>query len=199
MTLVLVGKGLVLEGSTLKIEDKQVPGTHMNGLILMVNLYVNIPSMYGLGISIWNMFDSLKTLEISQVLQSDHRPKKTSRFENGKKKQSLDRKDNEIIHELLLMMQKSCEPAEVGSLADFLQRFYTTQVGFFGFLNHQQYDNLTFFPLLQCPYHFLHFIQGCAGLLQKKQDTSPVTKNNNFNHNQLDQSQQQQQRIITII
>ena len=38
MTLVLVGKGLVLEGSTLKIEDKQVPGTHMNGLILMVNI-----------------------------------------------------------------------------------------------------------------------------------------------------------------
>ena len=29
MTLVFVGKGLVLEGSILKIEDKQVPGIYI--------------------------------------------------------------------------------------------------------------------------------------------------------------------------
>ena len=30
MTLVLIGKDLVLDGLTLKIEDKQVPGIHMD-------------------------------------------------------------------------------------------------------------------------------------------------------------------------
>ena len=30
MTLVLIGKDLVLEGSTTKLEDKQVPGTKKN-------------------------------------------------------------------------------------------------------------------------------------------------------------------------
>ena len=37
MTLVLVGKGLVLEGSTFKIEDKQVPGMY-----IYINLYTYI-------------------------------------------------------------------------------------------------------------------------------------------------------------
>ena len=30
MTLVFIGKGLVLEGSTTKIEDKQVPGVYIH-------------------------------------------------------------------------------------------------------------------------------------------------------------------------
>ena len=36
MTLVLNGKGLLLEGLTTKIEDKQVPGIY----ILMENVYI---------------------------------------------------------------------------------------------------------------------------------------------------------------
>ena len=35
MTLVLIGKDLVLAGSTPKIEDKQVPGIHISSCFLL--------------------------------------------------------------------------------------------------------------------------------------------------------------------
>ena len=43
MTLVLIGKDLVLEGSTTKIKDKQVPGIHIYIYIYMyVYMYICI-------------------------------------------------------------------------------------------------------------------------------------------------------------
>ena len=38
MTLVLIGKDLVLEGSTTKIEDKQVPGTNTWSVLRSYNV-----------------------------------------------------------------------------------------------------------------------------------------------------------------
>ena len=39
MTLVLIGKDLVLKGSTTKIEDKQVPGIYIY-IFVHVNVYI---------------------------------------------------------------------------------------------------------------------------------------------------------------
>ena len=43
MTLVLIGKGLVLEASTTKIEDKQVPGIYIYIYMLQERVYTVDP------------------------------------------------------------------------------------------------------------------------------------------------------------
>ena len=50
----------------------------------------------------------------------------------------------------LLMVQKSSQPFEVGSLSDYLQGFSTILGGSLGFLNHQQYriDGTGIFTLI---------------------------------------------------
>ena len=47
MTLVLIGKDLVLEGSTTKIEDKQVPGIYIYMMVIWCNTFMgsNKPSV----------------------------------------------------------------------------------------------------------------------------------------------------------
>ena len=44
MTLVLIAKDLVLEGSTTKIEDKQVPGIYIYIIPYNIYIYVNFKS-----------------------------------------------------------------------------------------------------------------------------------------------------------
>ena len=64
MTLVLIGKDLVLKGSTTKIEDKQVPGHYRKSLMKKQSVRIRV---FSHGIQAQRVAELLKELAVTRL------------------------------------------------------------------------------------------------------------------------------------